>query len=117
MSSGRLLLSLFSYVKANDALLPDLWTPSQFEELQLQSLSALCTIAPLCINDYMTCQGNNRLLLLLDWCVGQGQLKLRSTLFVRMYRPWSLIVTIIFRFLAFFQFAKNSRSLIEVRSL
>ena len=76
MSSGRLLLSLFSYVKANDALLPDLWTPSQFEELQLQCLSALCTIAPLCINDYMTCQGNNRLLLLLDWCVGQGQLRL-----------------------------------------
>jgi hypothetical protein len=75
MSSGRLLLSLFSYVKANDTLLPDLWTPSQFEELQLQSLSALCTIAPLCINDYMTCQGNNRLLLLLDWCVGQGQFK------------------------------------------
>jgi hypothetical protein len=62
-------------VKANDTLLPDLWTPSQFEELQLQSLSALCTIAPLCINDYMTCQGNNRLLLLLDWCVGQGQFK------------------------------------------
>ena len=78
MSSGRLFLSLFSYVKANDALLPDLWTPSQFEELQLQSLSALSSIAPLCINDYMTCQGNNRLLLLLDWCVGQGQSRLRS---------------------------------------
>ncbi|XP_046846055.1 cilia- and flagella-associated protein 69-like [Xenia sp. Carnegie-2017] len=72
MSSNRLLLSLFTYIKASDSLLLDLWSPSQTEELQLESLSALCSIAPLCINDYLTCQGNNRLLLLLEWCIGQG---------------------------------------------
>ena len=73
MSSGHVLLSLFSFVKQNDTSLSNLWTPAQFEELQLQALSALCIIAPLCINDYMTCQGNNRLLLLLEWCIGQGK--------------------------------------------
>ena len=72
MSSDRLLLSLFTYIKASDSLLLDLWSPSQTEELQLESLSALCSIAPLCINDYLTCQGNNRLLLLLEWCIDQG---------------------------------------------
>eukprot|EP00493_Phyllostaurus_siculus_P024188 UN24525 len=30
----------------------------------------LCTIAPLCIDDYMMCQGTTRLLLLLEWCIG-----------------------------------------------
>ncbi|XP_037548992.1 cilia- and flagella-associated protein 69-like [Nematolebias whitei] len=44
--------------------------PSQQEELQLQALAALSSIAPFLLADYMSCQGNNCLLLLLDLCVG-----------------------------------------------
>ena len=38
----------------------------------IQALDTLSTVAPLCLEDYMTCQSNTRLLLLLEWCVGQG---------------------------------------------
>ncbi|XP_042362598.1 cilia- and flagella-associated protein 69-like [Plectropomus leopardus] len=54
------------------------WSPVQQEELQLQALATLSTIAPLLLDDYMACQGNACLLLLLDWCIahdaffGQG---------------------------------------------
>ncbi|EDO44742.1 predicted protein [Nematostella vectensis] len=72
MSEGRVLLSLLEYVKPNDNLSSPDWSPAQFEELQLQALDTLCTIGPLCIEDYMTCQGNTRLLMLLEWCVGQA---------------------------------------------
>ncbi|KAJ7389807.1 hypothetical protein OS493_028775 [Desmophyllum pertusum] len=57
-SEGRVLLSLFSFVRANDNSSTIEWSPAQFEELQLQ--------------DYMTCQSNTRLLMLLEWCVGQA---------------------------------------------
>uniref|UniRef100_A0A3Q2CQ46 Cilia- and flagella-associated protein 69 ARM repeats domain-containing protein n=1 Tax=Cyprinodon variegatus TaxID=28743 RepID=A0A3Q2CQ46_CYPVA len=50
----------------------------QEEELQLQALDALSCIAPVMLQDYMSCQGNTRLLLLLDWCV-EGQLKTSET--------------------------------------
>uniref|UniRef100_A0A3B4ZLS7 Cilia- and flagella-associated protein 69 ARM repeats domain-containing protein n=1 Tax=Stegastes partitus TaxID=144197 RepID=A0A3B4ZLS7_9TELE len=46
------------------------WSAVQQEELQLQALATLATIAPLMLDDYMSCQGNACLLLLLDWCVG-----------------------------------------------
>lgn len=45
--------------------------PSQQEELQ--ALAALGSIAPFMLADYMFCQGNNCLLLLLDLCVGAGR--------------------------------------------
>ncbi|KAM9340187.1 cilia- and flagella-associated protein 69 [Symphorus nematophorus] len=54
------------------------WSSIQQEELQLQALATLATIAPLMLDDYMYCQGNAVLLLVLDWCVkkdayfGQG---------------------------------------------
>ncbi|XP_054462555.1 cilia- and flagella-associated protein 69-like [Anoplopoma fimbria] len=47
------------------------WSSVQREELQLQALATLCTVAPLMLDDYMSCQGNACLLLLLDWCVAQ----------------------------------------------
>ncbi|KAM7373538.1 hypothetical protein PAMP_008381 [Pampus punctatissimus] len=47
------------------------WSSSQQEELQLHALSVLATVAPLMVDDYMSCQGNACLLLLLDWCVGK----------------------------------------------
>ena len=40
----------------------------------LQALDTLSAVAPLCLDDYMTCQSNTRLLMLLEWCVGQGKL-------------------------------------------
>lgn len=71
MNEGKLLLALFHYVKGNDEKSqPNQrdWTEAQFEELQLHAMSALNTLAVLMIDDYMTCQGNTRLLLLLEWC-------------------------------------------------
>nr|XP_046273935.1 cilia- and flagella-associated protein 69-like isoform X2 [Scatophagus argus] len=47
------------------------WSSIQQEELQLLALATLATVAPLMLNDYMSCQGNTCLLLLLDWCVRQ----------------------------------------------
>ncbi|XP_032436129.1 cilia- and flagella-associated protein 69 [Xiphophorus hellerii] len=41
---------------------------SQQEELQLQALETLVSIAPVMLQDYMSCKGNTQLLLLLDWC-------------------------------------------------
>lgn len=68
-----MLLALFSYVRANEKTsVPREWSLAQFEELQLQAMSSLCTLCPLLLEDYMTCQGSTRLLLLLEWCVGPG---------------------------------------------
>uniref|UniRef100_A0A3B3RP28 Cilia and flagella associated protein 69 n=1 Tax=Paramormyrops kingsleyae TaxID=1676925 RepID=A0A3B3RP28_9TELE len=44
------------------------WSSAQQEELQLQALATLASVAPLLVDEYMTCQGNTRLLLLLEWC-------------------------------------------------
>lgn len=71
LSEGHLLLALFSFVHSNDKKSgPREWNPAQFEELQLQAMAALCSLCPLLLEDYMTCQGSTRLLLLLEWCVG-----------------------------------------------
>ncbi|XP_074543190.1 cilia- and flagella-associated protein 69 [Halichoeres trimaculatus] len=55
------------------------WSPVQQEELMLQALATLVTIAPLMLDQFLSCQGNACLLILLDWCItqdsyfGQGQ--------------------------------------------
>ncbi|ELU15468.1 hypothetical protein CAPTEDRAFT_176397 [Capitella teleta] len=73
-SEGKLLLALFSYVKANERVMPPQdWTVAQFEEIQLLALSALTTLCPLMEEEYMTCQGSTRLLLLLEWCFGSDE--------------------------------------------
>lgn len=73
-SEQRVILALFSYVQANECCCPKLpsrdWTAAQYEEIQLHVLAALCTLAPLMIDDYLACQGGTRLLLMLEWCVG-----------------------------------------------
>ncbi|XP_061679212.1 cilia- and flagella-associated protein 69-like isoform X2 [Syngnathoides biaculeatus] len=54
------------------------WSSVQLEELQLQALAVLSTVAPLVLDHYMSCYGNVALLDLLDWCAspdafsGQG---------------------------------------------
>jgi len=74
LSEGHLLLALFSFVHANEKKSgPREWNPAQFEELQLLAMACLSTLCPLLIEDYMTCQGSTRLLLLLEWCVGPDQ--------------------------------------------
>lgn len=49
------------------------WTSVQQEELQLQALATLATVAPLMPDEYMACQANTCLLMLLDWCTQQGR--------------------------------------------
>lgn len=49
------------------------WSSAQQEELQLQALTILATIAPLMVEEYVSCQGIACLLLLLDWCVRKGE--------------------------------------------
>ncbi|KAM9737251.1 cilia- and flagella-associated protein 69 [Menidia menidia] len=70
------------------------WSLVQLEELQLQALGALVSVAPLLLDDYMSCQGNARLLLLLDWCVvaephpagGRGSKQAQKRLCIRALR-------------------------------
>ncbi|KAI8777748.1 cilia- and flagella-associated protein 69 isoform X1 [Biomphalaria glabrata] len=71
LSEGHLLLALFSFVRANEQKTdPRELSLAQFEEIQLHAMAALCTLCPKMLEDYMTCQGSTRLLLLLEWCVG-----------------------------------------------
>uniref|UniRef100_A0A674CXB9 Cilia and flagella associated protein 69 n=1 Tax=Salmo trutta TaxID=8032 RepID=A0A674CXB9_SALTR len=80
---GHVVLALLHLVKPTAAPPegqsgPRNWNTVQQEELQLQALATLATVAPLMLDDYMTCQGNTCLLLLLEWCTerdayfGQG---------------------------------------------
>ncbi|KAL5260958.1 hypothetical protein ACHWQZ_G006859 [Mnemiopsis leidyi] len=62
-----LLTALFDYVKPNDSVCSVEWTSAQYEELQLQALSSLETLSPLCLEEYMREHGNTRLIMLLEW--------------------------------------------------
>ncbi|XP_073677631.1 cilia- and flagella-associated protein 69-like [Garra rufa] len=69
---GRVMLALMLLIKPSSSAVRSgrrSWTSVQQEELQLQALSALSTLAPVMLDDYMTCQANTCLLLLLDWCL------------------------------------------------
>ncbi|XP_056597112.1 cilia- and flagella-associated protein 69-like isoform X2 [Triplophysa dalaica] len=78
---GRVMLALMLLIKPRSVDAHGgrhSWTSGQQEELQLQALATLSTLAPLMLDDYITCQANTCLLLLLDWCLhadsfsGQG---------------------------------------------
>jgi hypothetical protein len=71
LSGHMVLLFLFSYVMPNEKSEMH-WTPAQFEELQLLALSVLSSVAPRCVEDYSTCQGSTRLLIMLEWCLQDG---------------------------------------------
>ncbi|XP_050993225.1 cilia- and flagella-associated protein 69-like [Labeo rohita] len=69
---GRVMLALMLLIKPSSSAVRSgrrSWTSSQQEELQLQALSTLSALAPVMLDDYMTCQANTCLLLLLDWCL------------------------------------------------
>uniref|UniRef100_A0A8C5WL50 Cilia and flagella associated protein 69 n=1 Tax=Leptobrachium leishanense TaxID=445787 RepID=A0A8C5WL50_9ANUR len=71
LSDGKVVLALFNYVKANEKPGIHDWPAARFEDLQLHAIATLTVVAPLLVEDYMTCQGNTRLLLFLEWCVSQ----------------------------------------------
>ncbi|KAE8596112.1 hypothetical protein XENTR_v10015973 [Xenopus tropicalis] len=70
-SDGKVMLALFNYVKANEKPGKHDWPAARFEDLQLHAIATLSTVAPLLLEDYMTCQGNTRILLFLEWCASQ----------------------------------------------
>ncbi|KAJ1100804.1 hypothetical protein NDU88_005879 [Pleurodeles waltl] len=73
LSDGKVVLALFHYVKPNEKPGVHDWSAAHFEDLQLHAIATLGTVAHLLVEDYMVCQGNTRLLLFLEWCVGQDQ--------------------------------------------
>ncbi|KAL1254867.1 hypothetical protein QQF64_012928 [Cirrhinus molitorella] len=69
---GRVMLALMLLIKPSSSAARSgrrSWTSIQQEELQLQALSTLSALAPVMLDDYMSCQSNTCLLLLLDWCL------------------------------------------------
>nr|DBA25193.1 TPA: hypothetical protein GDO54_012751 [Pyxicephalus adspersus] len=75
LCDGKAVLALFNYVKASEKPGIHDWPAARFEDLQLHAIATLSTVAPLLVEDYMTCQGNTRILLFLEWCSSQGILK------------------------------------------
>ncbi|XP_044149807.1 cilia- and flagella-associated protein 69 [Bufo gargarizans] len=71
LCDGKVVLALFNYVKANEKHGVHDWPASRYEDLQLQAIATLSSVAPLLVEDYMTCQGNTRILLFLEWCSSQ----------------------------------------------
>ncbi|XP_069815620.1 metalloreductase STEAP2 isoform X3 [Dendropsophus ebraccatus] len=71
LCDGKVVLALFNYVKANEKHGVHDWPAARYEDLQLHAIATLCSVAPLLVEDYMTCQGNTRILLFLEWCCSQ----------------------------------------------
>uniref|UniRef100_A0A8C2QPV8 Cilia and flagella associated protein 69 n=1 Tax=Cricetulus griseus TaxID=10029 RepID=A0A8C2QPV8_CRIGR len=65
---GKVILALFTYVKKPERLKIIEWSAAQYEELQLHAIATLSSVAPLLIEEYMSCQGNARILAFLEWC-------------------------------------------------
>ncbi|XP_045683980.1 cilia- and flagella-associated protein 69 isoform X2 [Phyllostomus hastatus] len=65
---GRVVLALFTYVKKPEKHKITEWSAAQSEELQLHAIATLSSVAPLLIEEYMSCQGNARILAFLEWC-------------------------------------------------
>nr|ACI62513.1 hypothetical protein [Oryctolagus cuniculus] len=65
---GKVVLALFTYVKKPEKHKIIEWSLAQHEELQLHAIATLSSVAPLLIEDYMSCQGNARVLAFLQWC-------------------------------------------------
>ncbi|XP_047276802.1 cilia- and flagella-associated protein 69 isoform X9 [Homo sapiens] len=65
---GKVILALFTYVKKPEKQKIIDWSAAQHEELQLHAIATLSSVAPLLIEEYMSCQGNARVLAFLEWC-------------------------------------------------
>ncbi|XP_054910996.1 cilia- and flagella-associated protein 69-like isoform X1 [Poeciliopsis prolifica] len=83
------MVSLLRFVDPpqKEPVLPQSAILSEQEELQLQALETLASIAPVMLQDYMDCQGNTHLLLLLDWCCDdRNRRKLQMQRCIRVLR-------------------------------
>ncbi|XP_076984736.1 cilia- and flagella-associated protein 69 isoform X2 [Tamandua tetradactyla] len=65
---GNIILALFTYVKKPEKHKIIEWSAAQHEELQLHALATLSSVAPLLIEEYMSCKGNAQVLTFLEWC-------------------------------------------------
>ncbi|XP_053409680.1 cilia- and flagella-associated protein 69 isoform X1 [Nycticebus coucang] len=65
---GKVVSALLTYVKKPEKHKTIEWSAAQYEELQLHAIATLSSVAPLLIEDYMSCQGNIRVLEYLEWC-------------------------------------------------
>ncbi|XP_068942292.1 cilia- and flagella-associated protein 69 [Petaurus breviceps papuanus] len=68
---GKTVEALFTYVKKTERHKVIEWSAAQHEELQLHAIATLASVAPLLIDDYLTCNGNARILMFLEWCVNE----------------------------------------------
>jgi len=91
-TEGNVMLSLLSFFKTSsnekvEVKPKQIWTKSQFEELQLLAFSTLSALIPLLVEDYVDLQGNVRLLLMLEWCtsnlddINQGENGAKNSFF------------------------------------
>ncbi|XP_021098307.1 cilia- and flagella-associated protein 69 [Heterocephalus glaber] len=65
---GKVVLALLSYIKKPEKHKVMEWSAAQYEELQLHAIATLSSVAPLLIEEYLSCQGNARVLAFLEWC-------------------------------------------------
>uniref|UniRef100_A0A286Y510 Cilia and flagella associated protein 69 n=1 Tax=Cavia porcellus TaxID=10141 RepID=A0A286Y510_CAVPO len=65
---GKVVLALLTYVKKPEKHKAIEWSAAQYEELQLHAIATLSSVAPLLIEEYLSCQGNARVLEFLEWC-------------------------------------------------
>lgn len=73
-----MVLALFTYVKKPEKHKITEWSAAQSEELQLHAIATLSSVAPLLIEEYMSCQGSARILAFLEWCESDGERPLES---------------------------------------
>ncbi|XP_075683729.1 cilia- and flagella-associated protein 69-like isoform X2 [Rhinoderma darwinii] len=71
LSDGKVISALFTYVKPIEKPETHEWPTLYFEELQLQAMSTLSSVAPRLVEDYMAAEGNKRILQFLNWCCSQ----------------------------------------------
>ncbi|XP_065666226.1 cilia- and flagella-associated protein 69 isoform X6 [Hydra vulgaris] len=72
-SEYYVMAALFTYVKPIILPLDFVWSITEFEEIQLQAMAVLASLVPYSIEEYISLQGNTRLLLLLEWCVSSAE--------------------------------------------
>ncbi|EHB07227.1 hypothetical protein GW7_11112 [Heterocephalus glaber] len=65
---GKVVLALLTYIKKPEKHKVMEWSAAQYEELQLHAIATLSSVAPLLIEEYLSCQGNARVLAFLEWC-------------------------------------------------
>ncbi|XP_010607841.1 cilia- and flagella-associated protein 69 isoform X2 [Fukomys damarensis] len=65
---GKVVLALLTYVKKPEKHKVMEWSAAQYEDLQLHAIATLSSVAPLLIEEYLSCQGNARVLAFLEWC-------------------------------------------------